>query len=66
MAQASKKVSKDLEDLMKVLIDEAKKTNTSLADKLKIADRALKLEIVRAKLDDKEWGSDFDQPEGEE
>jgi hypothetical protein len=51
-----------LEKFIKHMLDEAVKPSSdiSLEDKLKIIDRALKLEQLKAKIQDDSFGKDYD------
>jgi hypothetical protein len=67
MARKDKGINPDLEkaisDLLKAtMLDE----NASLTDKTKILDRALKLEQLKLKMSDDEWGSGFGLDDDEE
>jgi len=60
MKKKDKGINPDLEDainemLKSVMVDET----ASITDKMKVIDRALKLESIRLKLTDDEWGSGF-------
>lgn len=54
----SKAISSLLEEVM------SKDFTGTLTDKCKVVDRALKLEAIKAKLDDPGFGSGFSNPEG--
>ena len=60
MSKKQKGISPDLEkaisDLLKATMSDPTAT---LTDKSKIIDRALKLEQLKAKISDDEWGSGF-------
>ncbi len=66
----TKKVEKNttLDELEKFLVKMMKQANSghadgepmSLTDRMKIADRVLKLEALKAKMDDSTFGSAFD------
>ena len=67
MARKDKGINPDLEkaisDLLKAtMLDET----ASLTDKTKILDRALKLEQLKLKMSDDEWGSGFVLDDDEE
>jgi hypothetical protein len=67
MARKDKGINPDLEkaisDLLKAtMLDET----ASLTDKTKILDRALKLEQLKLKMSDDEWGSGFGLDDDEE
>jgi hypothetical protein len=55
-------INTDLEKLLKSMLHEAakKETDIALEDKLKIIDRALKLEALKHKIEDDGYGKDFD------
>ncbi len=50
-------------DLLKQTMVDAE---ASLTDKMKVIDRALNLEKVKAKISDEEWGSGFANPDEDE
>jgi hypothetical protein len=60
MSKKSKGINPDLEkaisDLLKATMSDPM---ASLTDKTKILDRALKLEQLKAKISDDEWGAGF-------
>jgi hypothetical protein len=67
MARKDKGINPDLEkaisDLLKsTMLDET----ASLTDKTKILDRSLKLEQLKLKMSDDEWGSGFGLDDDEE
>jgi hypothetical protein len=67
MAKKEKGINPDLEkaisDLLKAtMLDPA----ASLTDKTKVLDRALKLEQLKMKMSDDEWGSGFGLDDDEE
>lgn len=67
MAKKDKGINPDLEkaisDLLKAtMLDPA----ASLTDKTKVLDRALKLEQLKMKMSDDEWGSGFGLDDDEE
>jgi hypothetical protein len=60
MAKKQKGINPDLEqaisDMLKaVMVD----STASITDKTKVIDRALKLEAIKLKMSDDEWGSGF-------
>lgn len=60
MAKKQKGINSDLEqaisDMLKaVMVD----PTASITDKTKVIDRALKLEAIKLKMSDDEWGSGF-------
>jgi len=67
MAKKDKGINPDLEkaisDLLKSTMAD---TTASLTDKTKILDRALKLEQLKLKMSDDEWGSGFGLDDDEE
>jgi hypothetical protein len=67
MAKKDKGINPDLEkaisDLLKVTMLDP---TASLTDKTKILDRALKLEQLKLKMSDDEWGSGFGLDDDEE
>lgn len=64
------KLVKFISDLLKEVMSSKKdaKGNDvySLTDKMKVADRALKLEAIRLKADDSGYGSGFESPPDED
>lgn len=57
------KLTKAIESMLaEVMADGEGKKKVSLTDKCKVIDRALKLEAIRAKLDDAGYGTGFTQP----
>jgi len=67
MAKKDKGINPDLEkaisDLLKVTMADPE---ASLTDKTKVLDRALKLEQLKMKMSDDEWGSGFGLDDDEE
>lgn len=66
MAKKPKGINPDLEEaigklLQDVMVDPA----ASITDKTKIIDRALKLEAIKLKMSDDEWGSGFNTEDDE-
>lgn len=68
-ADSSSRINQDLDKILKKLLkevtDKAKdgETAPSLTDKMKVIDRVLKWEAIKAKLNDGGWGSGFaDEP----
>ena len=62
-------VNPELEDAISKLLREVMQDQTaSLTDKTKVLDRALKLEQIKQKISDDEWGKGFftTEEEGEE
>jgi len=69
MSKKSKGVNPELEDAISKLLREVMQDQTaSLTDKTKVLDRALKLEQIKQKISDDEWGKGFytTEEEGEE
>ena len=55
-----KGINPDLEDAINnMLVDMKTNEEWTLTDKMKILDRALKLEAIKLKMNDDEWGSGF-------
>ena len=69
MSRKLKGVNPELEDAISKLLREVMQDQTaSLTDKTKVLDRALKLEQIKQKISDDEWGKGFftTEEEGEE
>jgi hypothetical protein len=69
MSKKSKGVNPELEAAISKLLREVMSDPTaSLTDKSKVLDRALKLEQIKQKISDDEWGKGFftTEEEGEE
>ena len=69
MSRKTKGVNPELEDAISRLLREVMQDQTaSLTDKTKVLDRALKLEQIKQKISDDEWGKGFftTEEEGEE
>jgi hypothetical protein len=69
MSKKSKGVNPELEDAISKLLREVMQDQTaSLTDKTKVLDRALKLEQIKQKISDDEWGKGFytTEEEGED
>lgn len=69
MSKKLKGVNPELEDaISKLLRDVMQDQTASLTDKTKVLDRALKLEQIKQKISDDEWGKGFytTEEEGEE
>jgi hypothetical protein len=64
------KVSDDLDKLVKKLLKEANRQSTdekpgmNLEEKLKVLDRAMKLEQIKARMNEGDFGSGFDDDDG--
>ena len=58
MAKKKSGVNPDLEHFVNALVAEVMQDSTaSVTDKVKVLDRALKLEAIKQKVQDDEWGS---------
>ena len=58
MAKRDKGINPDLERFVNVLMAEVMQdTSASVTDKVKVLDRALKLEAIKQKVQDEGWGS---------
>lgn len=58
MAKKKSGVNPDLEHFVNALMAEVMQDSTaSVTDKVKVLDRALKLEAIKQKVQDDEWGS---------
>ena len=69
MSKKVKGVNPELENAISTLLREVMQDQTaSLTDKTKVLDRALKLEQIKQKISDDEWGKGFfnNDEEGEE
>lgn len=69
MSKKTKGVNPELEEaISKLLRDVMQDDTASLTDKTKVLDRALKLEQIKQKISDDEWGKGFftTEEEGEE
>jgi hypothetical protein len=69
MSKKLKGVNPELENAISTLLREVMQDETaSLTDKTKVLDRALKLEQIKQKISDDEWGKGFfnNDEEGEE
>jgi hypothetical protein len=69
MSKKIKGVNPELEQAISKLLQEVMQDQTaSLTDKTKVLDRALKLEQIKQKISDDEWGKGFytSEEEGEE
>ena len=69
MSKKLKGVNPELEEAISRLLREVMQDQTaSLTDKTKVLDRALKLEQIKQKISDDEWGKGFftTEAEGEE
>ena len=60
MAKKQKGINPDLEEaISKMLKEVMTDPMASITDKTKVIDRALKLEAIKLKMSDDEWGSGF-------
>ncbi len=67
MSKKSKGINPELEEAINKLLTQVMEDNSaSLTDKTKVLDRALKLEQIKQKISDDEWGKGFFTDEGEE
>ena len=58
MAKKDKGINPDLERFVNALMAEVMQdTSASVTDKVKVLDRALKLEAIKQKVQDEGWGS---------
>lgn len=58
MAKRDKGINPDLERFVNALMAEVMQdTSANVTDKVKVLDRALKLEAIKQKVQDDEWGS---------
>lgn len=67
MSRKAKGLNPELEDAVNTLLKQVMNDSTaSLTDKTKVIDRALKLEQIKQKISDDEWGKGFyNEDEGE-
>ena len=68
MSKKTKGLNPELEEAVNTLLRQVMNDSTaSLTDKTKVLDRALKLEQIKQKISDDEWGKGFynDEDEGE-
>jgi hypothetical protein len=60
MAKKQKGINPDLEEAISKMLKEVMLDPTaSITDKTKVIDRALKLEAIKLKMSDDEWGAGF-------
>jgi hypothetical protein len=60
MAKKQKGINPDLEEAISTMLKEVMlDSQASITDKTKVIDRALKLEAIKLKMSDDEWGSGF-------
>ncbi len=67
MSKKTKGLNPELEEAVNTLLRQVMNDSTaSLTDKTKVLDRALKLEQIKQKISDDEWGKGFyNEDEGE-
>ena len=67
MAKKQKGINPDLEEAISKMLKEVMLDPTaSITDKTKVIDRALKLEAIKLKMSDDEWGAGFSVDEDDE
>ena len=67
MAKKAKGINPDLENAVNSMLLEVKNNpDLSLTDKMKILDRALKLEAIKLKADSDDWGAGLFDNDSEE
>jgi hypothetical protein len=67
MAKKQKGINPDLETaISKMLAQVMADPTASITDKTKVIDRALKLEAIKMKMNDDEWGSGFNVDDDDE
>jgi len=67
MAKKSKGINPELESAISKMLTEVMMDSTaSITDKTKVIDRALKLEAIKLKMSDDEWGSGFNVDDDDE
>ena len=67
MAKKQKGINPELETAIAQMLKEVMSDSTaSITDKTKVIDRALKLEAIKMKMSDDEWGSGFNVDEEDE
>lgn len=67
MAKKAKGINPDLESAVNSMLLEVRNNpDLSLTDKMKILDRALKLEAIKLKADSDDWGAGLFDNDGEE
>ena len=60
MAKKQKGINPDLEEAISTMLKEVMlDSQASITDKTKVIDRALKLEAIKLKMSDDEWGAGF-------
>jgi hypothetical protein len=67
MAKKQKGINPDLEEaISKMLKEVMTDPMASITDKTKVIDRALKLEAIKLKMSDDEWGAGFNNVDEED
>jgi hypothetical protein len=67
MAKKQKGINPELETAIAQMLKEVMSDSmASITDKTKVIDRALKLEAIKMKMSDDEWGSGFNVDEEDE
>ena len=67
MAKKARGINPDLEKaISQMLKDVMADPTTSITDRMKVIDRSIKLEALKAKISDDEWGSGFMSDEDDE
>jgi len=68
MAKKSKGINPELERAISKMLTDVmmEDSKASITDKTKVIDRALKLEAIKLKMSDDEWGSGFDVDDDDE
>ena len=67
MAKKQKGINPDLEDAISNTLKSVMNDSTaSITEKMKVIDRALKLEAIKLKMSDDEWGSGFNLDEDDD
>ena len=67
MAKKQKVINPELESAVSKMLKEVMSDPmASITDKTKVIDRALKLEAIKLKMSDDEWGSGFNLDEDDE
>jgi hypothetical protein len=67
VAKKSKGINPDLEDAISSTLKSVMNDSmASITEKMKVIDRALKLEAIKLKMSDDEWGSGFNLDEDDD
>ena len=68
MAKKSKGINPELERAISKMLTDVmmEDSKASITDKTKVIDRALKLEAIKLKMSDDEWGSGFNVDDDDE